>query len=106
MLLSTTLHRKFANAIVQTCRDSEAAIVVARDHPLDAIVAQRSFDLDELPLVESLRAVTTVPILLMSGAHNECVAKRAGASGVLHHDQWLLVGTVLAKLIAADPVEI
>lgn len=104
MLVSTTLHRKFPNAIVQTCRDSGAALIVARDHTLDAIVAQRSSDLDELPLVESLRAVTTVPIVLMSGDHHEQVATEAGASCFLRHDQWLLIGTVIAKLIGANTI--
>jgi DNA-binding response OmpR family regulator len=104
MLVSTTLHRKFPNAIVQTCRDSEAALAVARDHTLDAIVAQRSSDLDELPLVESLRAVTTVPIVLMSGPHHADGATDAGASLFLRHDQWLLIGTAVARLIGAEPV--
>ena len=103
MLVSTTLHRKFPNAIVQTCRDSDAAIVVARDHTLDAIVAQRSSDLDELPLVKSLRAVTTAPIVLMSGAHQGQVATQAGASYFLRRDQWLLVGSAVANLIGANP---
>src|SRR5687767_6928143 len=80
MLVSTTLHRKFPNAIVQTCRDSEAAVAVARAQRLDAIVVQRGADSDELPLVEELRTVTTVPIVLMSGAHHERLAIEAGAS--------------------------
>jgi CheY-like chemotaxis protein len=38
MLVSTTLHRKFPNSVVQTCRDSEIAIEIARAQNLDAIV--------------------------------------------------------------------
>lgn len=102
LLVSTNLHRNFPNAVVQTCRDSEAAIAVARNQTLDAIVALRSSDQDELPLVESLRASTIAPILLISGAHHEAKAKAAGASGFLRHDQWLLAGTTLAQLIGAS----
>lgn len=105
MLVSTTLHRKFPNAVVQTCRDAETAIEVAKSQRLDAIVAQRGADADELPLVEGLRAVTTVPIVLMSGAHHESTAIAAGASHFLHRDEWLLIGTVVAKLIGASPAE-
>lgn len=60
-LISTTLHRKFPNSVVQTCRDSHAALEVAREKRLDAIVANRSTDRDELPLLESLRAITRRP---------------------------------------------
>ena len=104
MLVSTTLHRKFPNAIIQTCRDSVAAIVVACNRDLDAIVAQRSSDLDELPLLECLRAVTTLPIVLMSAAHHGQAATQAGASFSLRHDQWLLIGSAVASLIGAEPV--
>ena len=75
---------------------------MAHIQPLDAIIAHRSSDMDELPLVECLRA-TTAPVLLMSGAHHEEAAIGAGASSFLRYDQWLLVGTVVAKLIGADP---
>jgi hypothetical protein len=37
LFLSTTLHRKFPNAVVQTCRDSEIAGQVAQSQRLDAI---------------------------------------------------------------------
>ena len=31
MLISTTLHRKFPNAVVRTCRDSEPALAIGGD---------------------------------------------------------------------------
>ena len=89
----------------QTCRDSEAAVDVARTPQLDAIIAHRSAVLDELPLVESLRAVTSAPIVLISGSHYEHAALAAGASQYLHHDQWLLIGTRVGELIGARLVD-
>lgn len=103
MLITTTLYRKFPNAVVLTCRDSAAALEVTRTQRLDAIVAQRSSDMKELPLVEVLRAKTSAPILLMSGERHEEAAVAAGVSQVLSHDQWLLVGTSIARLIGANP---
>jgi hypothetical protein len=105
MLVSATLHRKFPNSVVQTCRDSEVAIDVARDQRLDAVVAQRSVDSDELLLVEGLRAVTSAPIVLMSGGHHKDATLAAGASRFLHHDRWLLIGTEVAKLIGAGTLD-
>jgi DNA-binding NarL/FixJ family response regulator len=101
-LISTTLHRKFPCSVVQTCRDSEAALEVARTQQLDAIVATRSTDLDEIPLLESLRAVTSTPIVLMSDPHQAQQAMAAGAAGYLNTEQWLLVGTTVGELIGAD----
>jgi DNA-binding NarL/FixJ family response regulator len=86
-LISTTLHRKFPCSVVQTCRDSEAALEVARTQQLDAIVATRSTDLDEIPLLESLRAVTSTPIVLMSDPHQAQQAMAAGAAGYLNTEQ-------------------
>jgi DNA-binding response OmpR family regulator len=102
-LISSTLHRKFPNSVVQTCRDSEAALEVARTQQLDAIVTNRSADLDSIPLLESLRAVTSTPILLMSDANHAQQAVAAGAAGFLNNEQWLLIGTTVGKLIGATP---
>src|SRR5688572_28648404 len=103
LLLSTTLHRKFPNAVVQTCRESEAAVQVARSQRLDAVVTCRSTDMDELPLVEALRRVTAVPIVLVSAAHHEKNAPEAGASAFLDRDRWLMIGTVVSDLVGAKP---
>jgi len=104
MLISNTLHLKFPNSVVQTCRDSEVAVKVSRTQQLDAIIAHRSSDMDEIPLVECLRAVTAVPILLMSALVSADRAIAAGASSFLHFDEWLLVATAVGKLIGARPV--
>ena len=102
-LISNTLHRKFPNSVVQTCRDSEAAIEVAKSQKLDAIVAHHSTDLDEIPLLELLLAVTRVPIVVVSNYHNRERALAAGASAYLHPDEWLLIGTVVGNSIGASP---
>src|SRR5688572_26597671 len=82
MLVTTTLYRKFPNAVVLTCRDSAAALEVTRTQRLDAIVAQRSSDMHELPLVKALGAKTSAPILLMSDDRHEVGAVAAGVSQV------------------------
>lgn len=98
-LISTTLHRKFPNSAVLTCRDSKPALAIARAQSLDAVVANASSDLDELLLVDQLRAATTVPILLMSSRHTEEAALAAGATCFLSAQRWLLVGTVVAAML-------
>ncbi|MGH7946093.1 MAG: hypothetical protein ACREH8_03135 [Opitutaceae bacterium] len=101
MLISGALHRKFPISVVQTCRDGETALQAVRTQRLDAIIASRSTDLDELPLVESIRRETSVPIVLVSGAHHEKPAIAAGASAFLDRDRWLLIGNSVAEMIGA-----
>lgn len=101
MLISAALHRKFSNAVVQTCRDGEAAFEGVQARKLDAIVALRSTDFDELPLVENLRSRTAVPIILVSGSEHEKLAASVGASAFLHRDRWLMIGNVVAEVIGA-----
>lgn len=105
LLISTTLHRKFPNSVVQTCRDSEAAIGVASTTHLDAIITTQSSDLDPVPLVEQLRAASTAPIVAMAAPLDEPRALAAGASRFLHHEQWLLIGTTVGELLGARPAE-
>lgn len=100
-LIATTLHRKFPNSVVQTCRDSDAAVAVVKAHTLDAIVLHRSCDMDEMPLLEVVHNATSVPIVAMSGYRLESAALAGGATKYLHIEQWLLVGTVVAELIGA-----
>ena len=102
-LLSTTLHRKFPNCVVQTCRDSGAALEVARAQWFDAIVTNRSTDLDEIPLLESLRAVTSAPIVAVTAPQHAEQARAAGAVDHLTHGEWLLIGTTVAERIGARP---
>lgn len=102
-LVSNTLHRKFPNSVVQTCRDASAAIEVARTQRLDAIVAHRSTELDEISLVQQLCAVTTAPIVAVTRRDQEVAALAAGASKQLAPEQWLLIGQTVGDLIGAHP---
>jgi DNA-binding response OmpR family regulator len=103
MLISTTLHRKFPNSVVKTCRETKAALSAAKAHKLDAIIAHRSADTDEIPLWEQLRATSDAPIVAISNHRHAEAAQLAGASRFLHVEQWLLIGTVVADLLGARP---
>jgi CheY-like chemotaxis protein len=104
-LVANTLRRRFPQAVVLTCRESEPAIELARTQRFDAIVANTSTDLTELPLVENLRAATTAPIILMSTGSFEERALASGATRFLNVQRWLLIGTVVARVVGADPDE-
>jgi hypothetical protein len=56
-----------------------AALQAAQAQKFNAIVSHRSTDLDEIPLIKHLRAVTKIPIIGMSAYHNEAPAIAAGA---------------------------
>lgn len=101
MFISAVLHRKFPNALVQTCRDGDAGLEVMRRQKLDAVVALRSTDCDEVSLVRNLRQVAEVPILLLGGADQEKAAGSAGATGFLEREGWLMVGNTVAEMIGA-----
>lgn len=102
-LIATTLHRKFPNSAVLTCRESHPALAIAQSQPLDAIVASGCSDLDELPLVQRLREVASAPILMMSMRAVEDGARAAGAAAYLHASRWLLAGTVVAQMLGVLP---
>jgi hypothetical protein len=104
-LLAKTLHRKFPNSAVLTCRESEPAVAIARSQHLDAIVASSTSDLDEITLLGSLRAASPAPILLMSIQPHQRRALANGAAHVLDVQQWLLAGTVVGKMIGASAAE-
>lgn len=103
-LLSATLFRRFPNSVVHSCCDAEAALLAATAQNLEAIIAHRSTDMDEIPLLEYLRAATSAPIIALSGYPYEEAAKLAGASRFLHLEQSLLISNVVAEVIG-DPVE-
>jgi DNA-binding response OmpR family regulator len=102
-LFANTLTRKFPNSIVQTCRDGNAATTIAQSVRLDAIIVHRASDLDEIPLVEHLRAITSAPIIAMVREHQAEAARVAGADRCLRPEQWLLVGSAVADLVRTRP---
>lgn len=99
-LLAKTLLRKFPNALIQECQDSEPALVAARRPSLTAAVVHRAADVDGIPLIEMVRqARPTLPILYVSGLDQRKRALAAGASAFLNYDAWLRVGVVIEDLL-------
>lgn len=99
-LLAKTLIRKYPNALVQECQDSEPAMVAARRPALTAAVVHRAADVDGIEMLEMLRrARPTLPILFVSGADVREKAFEAGASAFLNYDAWLRVGVVVEEML-------
>ena len=99
-LLAKTLIRKFPNALVQECQDSQPALVAVRRASLTAAIVHRAGDMDGVPLVEMLRKVRpTLPILYVSGADLRSKAFEAGATAFLNYDAWLRVGFVVDEML-------
>lgn len=95
-LLVKTLRRKFPAAVIHESDDAEKAIEIARAVNLAAIVTHRTFEMEGIELVRRLRdADPRVPIVMVSGIDREAAALAAGASGFLHYDQWLRIGSVV-----------
>lgn len=99
-LLSKTLLRKFPNALMQECQDSEPALVAARRPAITAAIVHRATDVDGLPLIEMIRkARPTLPILFVSGADLRTKAFEVGATAFLNYDAWLRVGIVVEDML-------
>jgi CheY-like chemotaxis protein len=99
-LLAKTLIRKFPNALVQECQDSEPALQAARRPSLTAAIVHRAADVDGIELIEMLRkARPTVPILFVSGGDMRSKALEVGASAFLNYDAWLRVGAVVDDML-------
>jgi CheY-like chemotaxis protein len=99
-LLAKTLIRRYPNALVQECQDSEPAMVAARRHSLTAAVVHRAADVDGVEMLQLLRkARPTLPILFVSGADVRVQAFEAGASAFLNYDAWLNVGVVVEDML-------
>jgi CheY-like chemotaxis protein len=101
-LLTKTLLRRFPQAVVQECQESEPAQSEARSGELDAIIAHRASDMDGLTLIRSLRRVNaTIPIVMVSGIDRTAQALEAGATEFLNYDQWQRIGLVVAARFGA-----
>lgn len=101
-LLAKTLIRKFPNALVQECQDSEPALVAARRASLTAAIVHRAGDVDGLSLIEMLRkARPALPILFVSGGDVRSKAFDTGATAFLDYDAWLRVGLVVEDMLRA-----
>jgi ActR/RegA family two-component response regulator len=101
-LLAKTLLRRYPNALIQECQDSQPALVAARRASLTAAVVHRAADVDGFPMIEMLRgARPTLPILFVSGADARSKAIEAGASAFLNYDAWLNVGVAVDDMLRA-----
>jgi CheY-like chemotaxis protein len=99
-LLAKTLIRKYPNALVQECQDSEPALVAVRRPSLTAAIIHRASDLDGVALIETVRkARPTLPILFVSGGDMRAKAFEVGASAFLNYDAWLRVGTIVEDML-------
>ena len=104
-LLVKTLLRKFPQAVIQECQQSDPAVAIARSENPTAIVAHRTEDVDGVTLVRLLRHVNaTVPIVMVSGFDRAKEALAAGATCFLNYDEWLRIGTLVSELIGAPGV--
>jgi CheY-like chemotaxis protein len=99
-LLVKTLLRKFPQAVVQECQQSDPAVAIARSENPTVIIAHRTEDADGIMLIRLLRRVnTTVPIVMVSGYDRGKEALEAGATRFLNYDEWLRIGTMVAEMI-------
>jgi CheY-like chemotaxis protein len=98
-LLVRTLNRKFPGAVTIECSESEEAIAYLKAHNFAAIILHRASDADALPMVEILRAKTQTPVIVVSDVDRSEKVLAAGATGFLHYDAWLNLGTVVANVL-------
>jgi DNA-binding response OmpR family regulator len=99
-LLARTLQRKFPSAIVHQSDNAERAVEIAEREPLDAIITHRVLELTGEEVVRMLRASRAdVPIIMVSGMDRRESALAAGANYFLPYDEWLNLGTVIAKFL-------
>ena len=100
-LLTQTLARKFPNAILHEARDGDTAIALVKRVAFSAIISHRTYDYDGETLVALFRRLNpAVPIVMVSGYDRAERAKAAGANAFLNYDKWLMIGTVVSKVLA------
>lgn len=100
-LLTQTLARKFPNSILHEARDGDAAIALVKRVAFSAIISHRTYDYDGETLVALFRRLNpAVPIVMVSGYDRAERARTAGANAFLNYDKWLMIGTVVSKVLA------
>jgi CheY-like chemotaxis protein len=101
-LLVNTLARKYPGALFHEFHNGDPAVVAAQRTDISAIIAHRTYDYDGETLVRLFRrANPTVPIIMVSGYDRTARAIAAGADAFLNYDRWLMIGTVVAEMMAA-----
>ena len=101
-LLVKTLLRKFPGATIHECDDADHATEILRRNSVTAVITHRTFEIAGIDLVRRFRDIDgVVPIVMVSGIDREQAALAAGASSFLPYDEWLRIGTVVEKHLAA-----
>ena len=99
-LLVKTLLRKFPSAVIQECQSSSAALAMAKNSDLAAIVSHRTTETAGIDLLREIRQINPkVALLMVSGVDRREPALAAGADGFLLYDEWLRIGTLIEQLI-------
>jgi CheY-like chemotaxis protein len=101
-LISKTLLRKFPRATIIECRTAEAAFAALAKEMPSLIVAHRTYEFNGIDLLRELRRrAPGVLILMTSGIDRRELALQAGADAFYTYDEWLMVGSHVAQLLAA-----
>lgn len=100
-LISKTLLRKFPRATIVECRTAETAFAaIAREMP-SLIVTHRTYEFTGIELLRELRQrAPGVLILMTSGIDRREHALEAGADAFYTYEEWLMVGSHVAQLLA------
>lgn len=100
-LVTRTLLRKFPTAAIIECVDATTAIDLAGTESIDAAIVHRAGEVPGVDLVQFLRHVNRdLVILMISGRDQTEAAMAAGATRFMNYDEWLMIGTVVAELLA------
>ena len=99
-LISKTLLRKFPTSVIVECQSAEAAFRELTVRKVSLIITHRTYEFEGIALVSELRQrAPDVPILMTSGIDRQDAARRAGADAFLTYEQWLMVGSHVARLL-------
>ena len=101
-LLVRALKRKFSQAELVECEEAGGALVALATQNFDVTVLHRTFEVDAVSLVMSVRQVAEgMPIIVVSGVDRSEAVLKAGATAFLNYDEWLMLGNVVEKALAA-----
>lgn len=104
MLLGRTLLRKFPTGIIKECATVEAAMAALNEGRVDAIISHRAIGYDGVATIALLHgARPELPLIMVSGTDRSKEARDAGATEFIRFDAWLMVGTVVERILKAPP---
>ncbi len=104
LLVVATLARNFPGSIITEASTLEKVSAGTDLVPMDAVVGFFSDGQDARALVHLVRSRNPrIPIVIMSEADCAKEVLGAGATRFLSCEEWLLVGTVLAEVLADAP---